>query len=371
MIKKNVYLSLVFAVVAVFTFVGFGESAEAYVYLDKPTKVNEVFPDPAFAGYMAKQLKKNPNDLVTQAELDNITYVNISGMGVKSIEGIKYMHYNWAFHFFGNEVESIEPFRDWENHKLNNLQFYYNPISDISPLLGTKLPNLWILHIHFLNLDNSAFDVLTKFDTSMRLATLALKGNHMDDFHKLTKLPFRGSLWANLRYQDQEIKREPVTVGKQPLVIENTSTDNLPVIKKMPITNANGGVQNGDLSVSWNEEEIDYGTESLVMNVESATTSTANYNKPTVEYTLPLKWQPLMLGCDSVVRIGAKFDPLSNASAYDAEDGDISDKVIVKESTVPVDENGIATKKGTYKVVFYVVDSDGNDGEQTVKVRVF
>lgn len=372
--KKKVFASFISVLFSVFLLVGFSESVEAFENLNCPTPINQVFPDPNFADYIAKQLKKQPTDLVTQTELDSITYINIGGSHVKSIEGIKYMHNNQAFHFYDNEVESLEPFRGWENHKLNNLQFYNNHnITDISPLIDTKLPNLWILYMHNLNLNNSAFDALAKFDSSPKMGSLKLPGNHLDDFNKLTKMPHKNAIWRDIEYQKQTIERPAVTVGKDPLVIENTSTDFMDKVNKMAITKVSeNGVTDLDNSVTWNAEDIDYGTESLVLNVESvATPDYTNYIKPSVEYTLPLKWQPVFLMGDTLkALVGRPFDPLIYADAWDAEDEDLSGNVTIKEDAVPRNDSNVVTKKGKYKVVYSVTDSDGNEVEQIVQVIV-
>lgn len=67
----------------------------------------------------------------------------------------------------------------------------------------------------------------------------------------------------------------------------------------------------------------------------------------------PENTPPTITLTQTVVQLGDSFDPLSIVSAYDEEDGDLTDKIQVIENTVDV------TKEGVYKIVYKVTDSDG------------
>ncbi len=61
---------------------------------------------------------------------------------------------------------------------------------------------------------------------------------------------------------------------------------------------------------------------------------------------------------------GDNYNPLENVKANDKEDGDLTSKIQIVENTV--NQN----KKGTYKIVYKVVDSYGVEGTKEVKVTV-
>ena len=74
--------------------------------------------------------------------------------------------------------------------------------------------------------------------------------------------------------------------------------------------------------------------------------------------------QPLLFAYDQMAIIGMPFDPMDGVMAYDLKDGDLSDAVVVLESTVDL------TREGEYSVTFQVEDSDGFAAELTVLVQV-
>ncbi|WP_411167513.1 glycoside hydrolase family 3 N-terminal domain-containing protein [Clostridium sp. MB05] len=73
---------------------------------------------------------------------------------------------------------------------------------------------------------------------------------------------------------------------------------------------------------------------------------------------------PVITASDKVLTIGDEFVPLEGVTALDEEDGDISNKIKVKENTVDT------SKAGEYKVIYEVEDSNNNKTETTIKVTV-
>ena len=73
---------------------------------------------------------------------------------------------------------------------------------------------------------------------------------------------------------------------------------------------------------------------------------------------------PEIISENLVIKIGDIFDPIKNVKAIDKEDGNITSKIKVVENTVN-------TKvEGEYKVVYEVIDSDGNKATKEIKVTV-
>lgn len=80
----------------------------------------------------------------------------------------------------------------------------------------------------------------------------------------------------------------------------------------------------------------------------SATLVTPNLNAEATDNTVPkLKGVE-----DAIIQKGENYNLLNGISAYDKEDGDLTDQIIVNGH---VDTNKI----GKYKVEYQVIDSDG------------
>ncbi|MBY0757503.1 DUF5011 domain-containing protein, partial [Clostridium sardiniense] len=69
---------------------------------------------------------------------------------------------------------------------------------------------------------------------------------------------------------------------------------------------------------------------------------------------------PVIKAENKTIKVGSKFDPMTEVSATDKEDGNITNKIKVIENTVNVN------KPGTYKVVYEVTDSQGAKTIKTI-----
>lgn len=74
---------------------------------------------------------------------------------------------------------------------------------------------------------------------------------------------------------------------------------------------------------------------------------------------------PIIEAKDVLIRKNSDFDVLSKVTAFDEEDGDITDHIQVIKNTVDM------TTVGIYDVTYQVTDSNGATAEKTVKVTVF
>ena len=80
---------------------------------------------------------------------------------------------------------------------------------------------------------------------------------------------------------------------------------------------------------------------------------------------------PFMDGDNLVIQLGDEFNPLDYVKADDPEDGDISDRIVVKKNPIVYEEDGKTTKKaGKYEVVYSVTDMIGATTETTITVIV-
>ena len=67
---------------------------------------------------------------------------------------------------------------------------------------------------------------------------------------------------------------------------------------------------------------------------------------------------------DSTLELGAEFNPLDGVTAYDKEDGDITDKIIVERNDVDT------SKEGVYEVVYKVIDDCNETVNKVVLITV-
>ena len=73
---------------------------------------------------------------------------------------------------------------------------------------------------------------------------------------------------------------------------------------------------------------------------------------------------PIINANDITLEKGRYFDPLDGVTALDDEDGNLTNKIIVKENEVNV------SKKGVYKVTYEVTDSKGLVTTKSISVTV-
>ena len=73
---------------------------------------------------------------------------------------------------------------------------------------------------------------------------------------------------------------------------------------------------------------------------------------------------PTIDAADKTITVGDTFDPKAGVTAKDAEDGDLTDKIVVVKNTVDT------KKAGEYEVTYKVTDSDGATRTKTIKVTV-
>lgn len=84
----------------------------------------------------------------------------------------------------------------------------------------------------------------------------------------------------------------------------------------------------------------------------------------TIKVTVIENEAPTIEASDKTVAINSSFDPLNGVSAKDKEDGDLTNKIVVKENHVDV------TTPGTYEVLYEVTDSASNKVEKKITVTV-
>lgn len=91
----------------------------------------------------------------------------------------------------------------------------------------------------------------------------------------------------------------------------------------------------------------------------------------------PVITSPIVNGGDTyiegenlIIQLGDKFVALDYATAYDQEDGDITDQLIVTDNGVLLDEQLNTIKSGQYKVTYQITDLAGAMVQKTITVIV-
>ena len=76
------------------------------------------------------------------------------------------------------------------------------------------------------------------------------------------------------------------------------------------------------------------------------------------------KSEPIISASDKTIKVGDKFNPLDGVSAKSGDGEDLTNKIEISDNEVNVDNSG------TYKVSYYVKDSNGKEASKTITVTV-
>lgn len=98
--------------------------------------------------------------------------------------------------------------------------------------------------------------------------------------------------------------------------------------------------------------------------VEEKVTKNITYNATWVKNWVPMNAAPIINAEDKTLTVGDTFDPKSDVTATDEEDGNLTDKIEVLKNEVDT------TKAGKYEVTYKVTDSKGASCTKTIKVTV-
>lgn len=84
----------------------------------------------------------------------------------------------------------------------------------------------------------------------------------------------------------------------------------------------------------------------------------------TITVTVKENKAPTITAYDKTITVGDKYNPKENVTAQDEEDGDLTNKIVIKENTVKEDT------PGTYQVIYEVADSKNKKTTKEIKVTV-
>ncbi len=98
--------------------------------------------------------------------------------------------------------------------------------------------------------------------------------------------------------------------------------------------------------------------------VEEKVTRDITYNATWVMNMVPINAAPVIHATDKTITVGDTFDPMADVTAEDAEDGNLTAKIVVEKNDVKTD---IA---GKYEVTYKVTDNQGATRRKTIIVTV-
>ncbi|CEP50488.1 glucan endo-1 [[Clostridium] sordellii] len=160
----------------------------------------------------------------------------------------------------------------------------------------------------------------------------------------------------------------PVRIDNAPLVATDGKID----IKGATVNVADMYIEGKKVDLDYkgrfDVKDINIGTKNKV-TIEFKTvfgnTITKDYDVDNDQAPIvPINKVPEITASDVEIKVGEKFNPLSEVSAKDHEDGDITNNIEVIENTVDT------SKAGLYKVVYKVTDSQGASKTKEIKVTV-
>lgn len=333
------------------------------------------FPDSDLKVALLRQLEKSPNDEISIAEAENAPQtLDLSQAGISNLEGIQYFKNVTFLKLHENNIQDLTPLSNLT--KLKILLLNDNVIEDIAPLANLKnvtllnlnnnqVTNLQMLknipHMHYLYISHNKVNDITPLDHFKELDFFDYSFNQISDIssiNNLTELHYGDINSQAIYLPSQTIKKGESVVVTNPIKAEDG------IVKDIVV---NGG--------SYDESTNQIIWENITTNqtLSYQFTKTIDYLKygGMIEFSgtvfvdvVILGEPPILSGVDDLtIPFGEEFNPLQGVQAYDAEDGDITDQIIV-EGKVDI------FTPGTYELFYQVTDSENQTTTATRIITV-
>ncbi|NIK70419.1 MULTISPECIES: leucine-rich repeat domain-containing protein [unclassified Paenibacillus] len=201
-------------------------------YMESSNQQPLAFEDLNLEQAIKSLLNKNDDESLRKEDLESLTDVNLSGKGIKSLQGLEYavnvtklslsgnqisdisplsdaVHLT-TLDLSGNQIEDIKPLRKLT--KITDLSLASNQINDLSPLAGlvnlstlsissNKITDLkplgGLVKLRRLEAANNNIKDLAPLSKSTDLVTLNLSSNQIYDLEPLRNLQSLGYLYLN------------------------------------------------------------------------------------------------------------------------------------------------------------------------------
>lgn len=177
--KLNIFvvISLIFATVASITCYSNTAFADSEV----------IFPDPGLNQSICIELGIDYGDPIMQSQLDNLTELTASDMGIVDITGISNCTSLVLLELYRNNISDISQLEGLTN--LTQIGFDSNNISDISVL--STLPNLVSIELEYNDITD-----LSPLSSLSNLLQINIGNNNISDIGPLSSLSSLSQLWA-------------------------------------------------------------------------------------------------------------------------------------------------------------------------------
>ncbi|CAH1201777.1 MULTISPECIES: stalk domain-containing protein [unclassified Paenibacillus] len=124
-------------------------------------------------------LNKNDDESLTKEDLESLTDVNLSGKGIKSLQGLEYAVNMTTLDLSDNQIEDIKPLRKLT--KLTDLSVSRNQFNDLSALAG-------LVNLNTLSISSNKITDLKPLAGLVNLWRLDAANNNIKDLAPLSKL---------------------------------------------------------------------------------------------------------------------------------------------------------------------------------------
>ncbi|EUJ42738.1 immunoglobulin-like domain-containing protein [Listeria riparia] len=225
--------------------------------------------------------------------------------------------------------------------------------------------------------------VAGSYDSNTRILSIPL-GSITKDATKHITFDVKGAVVANnvttqatVTHQDLGFTDEDYTNYSNDVTL-SVLANNAPTITATDHTLKKGGKfdpmagvsatdpEDGNLSssVKITANDVDTSKEGIYHVTYSVTDSDGNVTTKQVTVTVTSNDAPTITATDHTLKKGAKFDPMADVSAEDAEDGNLTKDIKITANDVDT------SKEGVYHITYSVTDSDNNTTTKQITVTV-
>lgn len=293
-------------------------------------------------------------DISSLNTLSNLTELTLDHNQIYNISGLSNLTNLITLTLDRNQIEDISALATLIN--LNALDLSYNQIKIINAL--ASLTRLSVLY-----LDYNQINDLSALSSLINLTKLGLSNNSIQDISPLMTLTKLTEL--NLMQQRITLSGLNVFSGENAHLLNPIHDLDSAFITPVTISN-NGYYEETEHTINWlNVWQAQYESFTFEQAVSLGAASTLFSGQVMIPLQFNGNTAPILIIDDPLqLELNQLFDPMDYVTAYDEEDGDITEWIQLKENTIDL------TQIGMYRLTFEVTDSYGSTTSKTVTVQV-
>lgn len=293
-------------------------------------------------------------DISSLNTLSNLTELTLDHNQIYNISGLSNLTNLITLTLDRNQIEDISALATLIN--LNALDLSYNQIKIINAL--ASLTRLSVLY-----LDYNQINDLSALSSLINLTKLGLSNNSIQDISPLMTLTKLTEL--NLMQQRITLSGLNVFSGENAHLLNPIHDLDSAFITPVTISN-NGYYEETEHTINWlNVWQAQYESFTFEQAVSLGAASTLFSGQVMIPLQFNGNAAPILIIDDPLqLELNQLFDPMDYVTAYDEEDGDITEWIQLKENTIDL------TQIGMYRLTFEVTDSYGSTTSKTVTVQV-